>query len=78
MYFPFFQRWMCHSEKLATFGFPVRQHLAEMMGTPILPIKDERRAAGLAGNAMVLPTVAIVQLVALACVAAKETTGNKY
>ena len=78
MFFPFFGRWMCHSEKLATFGFPVRQHLAESMGTPVLPIKDERRAAGLAGNAMILPTVAIVQMIALVCFASKEATGTIY
>ena len=70
-WFPYFARWMCHSEKLACFGFPIRGPLASSMGLPALPIKDERRAAGLAGNCMNLPVVTTVMLVALSCIAEK-------
>ena len=78
MYFPYYGRWMCHAEKLATFGFPVRASLASALGTPTVPVRDERRAASLAGNCMVLPVVTIVTLVALSCVADKKCTGSAY
>ena len=77
-FFPFLRRWMCSSERLASFGFPVRRDVAEWMGVPPVLIKDQRRASELAGNCMLLPTVAIVQLVALACVASKKATGSLY
>ena len=77
-YFPYFGRWMCHSEKMACFGFPIRSRLATALGTPCLEIRDERRAAGLAGNTMVLPVVTLVTLVGLTCVADKRSTGSAY
>ena len=78
MYFPYFQRWMLHSEKLSSFGFPVRAPLAQALGTPVLAIRDERRAAGLAGNCMCLPVVTIVTMIALSCFADKKSTGSLY
>ncbi len=78
MYFPYFHRWMCHSEKLAAFGFPVHDDLSSEMGRPSLPIKDERRAASLAGNCMCLPVVTVVTLVALASMAEKRLVGSEY
>ena len=78
MYFPYFRRWMCSSERLAAFGFPIRPAMAESMGVPCLPIRDWRRANALAGNCMVLPCVGIAQMVALCCIASKEATGSVY
>ena len=76
LYFPFFRRWMVASERLACLGFPVRTRLSEAMGVPPLLIRDERRASQLAGNCMMLPCVAIAQMIGLACVASKQNTGN--
>ena len=39
--------------------------VAETMGVPMLGIKDAKRLSVIAGNAMSLSTVGIVQLVAL-------------
>ncbi|CAE7696830.1 unnamed protein product [Symbiodinium pilosum] len=72
MFFPCARRWMCASERLAALGMPIRKELAEPMGIPRVLIRDERRANFLAGNCMLLPSVAIVQMIALACVAAKQ------
>jgi hypothetical protein len=69
MWLPHWRRWMCSSEKLATFGFPVRQFIAEAMGTPVLPIRDEKRASDVAGNCMNLSTVTIVEMIGLSCFA---------
>ncbi|CAE7437357.1 unnamed protein product [Symbiodinium sp. CCMP2592] len=77
-FFPFFRRWMCASERLAALGMPVRPEVAEGMGVPKLPVRDIHRANQLAGNCMMLPTVALVQLVALSCVASKKATGSRY
>ena len=77
-FFPFHRRWMVSSERLATFGFPVRKEVARSMGLPAVAIRDLRRASLLAGNCMLLPAVAIVQLVALCCIALKQTTGSVY
>ena len=78
MFFPCARRWMCASERLAALGMPIRKELAEPMGIPRVLIRDERRANFLAGNCMLLPSVAIVQMIALACVAAKHSTGSVY
>lgn len=77
MFFPFYRRWMCSSEKLAAFGFPIRD-VATTMGCPPLLIRDWKRANQLAGNCMVLPCIAIVQMVALSCIASKSATGSMY
>ena len=77
MFFPFFKRWMCSSEKLAAFGFPICG-VATSMGCPPLPIRDWTRANQLAGNCMVLPCIAIVQMIALSCIASKSATGSLY
>ena len=77
-FFPFFRRWMCASERLAALGMPVREEIAQGMGVPKLPVRDIHRANQLAGNCMMLPTVATVQLVALSCVASKQVTGSRY
>jgi hypothetical protein len=69
MWLPHWRRWMCSSEKLATFGFPVRQFIAEAMGTPVLPIRDEKRASDVAGNCMNLSTVTTVEMIGLSCFA---------
>lgn len=77
MFFPFYKRWMCSSEKLAAFGFPIRG-VATTIGCPPLLIRDWRRANQLAGNCMVLPCIAIVQMIALTCIASKSATGSLY
>ena len=64
---PHYRRWLTGREKLASLGFPVTPAVAMAMGAPMLGVKDTKRAALVAGNAMALSTVGVVELVALCC-----------
>ena len=66
---PHYKRWLVPREKLAAMGWPVNDAMAEAMGCPCVPTRDVQRAADLVGNAMHFPTVAVAQLIALACFA---------
>ena len=60
------KRWLTAKEVLCSLGFPATPETALAMGVPMLALKDSKRAAHLAGNAMHFSTVSIVLLVALA------------
>ena len=66
---PHYKRWLVPREKLAAMGWPVNDAMAEAMNCPCVPSRDVHRAADLVGNAMHFPTVAVAQLIALACFA---------
>ena len=59
------RRFLTGREKLATLGFPVTSTVAAAMNVPPVPVLDLKRCSLVAGNAMHLSCVGIVQLVAL-------------
>ena len=67
LYNPHLQSWMLPKDKLSALGFPVIDSVANAMGVKPVPVADHFRAASIAGNSFHFSTVAIVQLVALAC-----------
>ena len=64
---PHLQRFMVAREKLAALAWPVTGTMAKAMCCGQIPSQDIHRAADLAGNAMHFTTVAVAQLLALAC-----------
>ena len=68
------KRWLVGREKLASLGFPVTQETAESMGAPVVPVMDAKRASAIAGNCMAFPTVGVVQMIVLSCLAPQPLT----
>ena len=66
------KRWLTAREKLASLGFPCDLASSDAMGVPEIPIKCNKRASAVAGNAMHFGSVAIAQLLALCCFAKVE------
>lgn len=64
---PHLKRFMVAREKLAALAWPVTPCMAKAMCCDMVPARDIFRAADLAGNGMHFTTVAIAQLLALAC-----------
>ena len=64
---PSLRRWLVARERLAAMGWPVTEELAKAMQCPVVPTRDVLRSALLSGNAMHFNTVALAQLIALAC-----------
>ena len=64
---PHLQRFMVARQKLAALAWPVTGTMAKAMCCGQIPSQDIHRAADLAGNAMHFTTVAVAQLLALAC-----------
>ena len=69
---PFRKRFLTSREKLASMSWPVVAPIADGLGTPMLPTLDIVRAGDMAGRGMHLISVAIHQLVALACFGPKN------
>ena len=61
------RRWYIGRERLAMQGFPVTPDAALAMGVPILPVRDQKRAASVSGNAMHLSSISVIEFVASAC-----------
>ena len=60
------RRWLTGRERLSTLGFPVDESTARAMGvSKPMPARCSKRAALLAGNAMHLGNVAVMQLLGL-------------
>ena len=66
-YNPFKDCWLLPKDKLACLGFPVTPEISAAMSVPTVPIADHFHAASIAGNSFHFSTVAVVQMVALAC-----------
>ena len=66
-WWPFLGRFSVPKEKLLFLGFPVEPCYATSLDVPLVGAADEHRASELAGNAMHLPSVALVELIALSC-----------
>ena len=69
---PHRKRFLTSREKLASMSWPVVEPIAEGLGTPVFQTLDLVRAADMAGRGMHLISVAINQLVALACFGPKN------
>lgn len=67
IYNPCSDTWLLPKDKLACLGFPVTPSTAMGMRVAMLPIADCLRASTVAGNSFHFCTVAVVQMVALAC-----------
>ena len=67
LWLPSQSRWLVARERLAAMAWPVHSDLAQAMGCPSIPVQDLARAAELLGNGMHFTTVAVAQLIALAC-----------
>ena len=67
LWIPSLRRWLLPSEKMASLGFPVFAGTANVLGAPVMPLLDTRRADSVCGNSFHLSNAAIVMLCGLAC-----------
>ena len=66
-WYPHARRWLLPVDKLASMGLPVTEATADMMGVPVLPVLDPKRASSIQGNAMHFSNIAVVLLLGLTC-----------
>lgn len=76
IYNPCREQWLLPKDKLACLGFPVEQQVATAMGVAQIPVADRFRASSIAGNSFHFSTVAVVQMVALACYRLKSNDND--
>ena len=68
-WYPAFKRMMVARDKLSALCMPVCPFFCDQLGTPVLGIRDPKRASQLAGNCMNFLNITLVQFVALSCFA---------